>query len=336
MALWKQYMLNKLYNSDNKKKFIICFILAAGILIVYWQVNHFGFVNIDDNIYVTENKHVQYKNVFEEFAWAFSIKDFGWDPLTFISLILDYRFHGLNAGGYHLTNLILHILSSLLLFWLFNRMTKAVWRSAFVAAFFAFHPFHVESVAWIAERKDVLCAFFWMLTLCFYVWYTEKPVIKRFSLVLFAFILALMSKPMVVTLPIVMILLDYWPLKRFESQKTNLIIWQLKEKLPFFVLSVVSSIITIYARPTLDIQEIPITSRLANAFVSFATYTGKTFWPYDLTVFYPFPSQIPGLPVIGSLLLFILITIFVIVWAKRTPYIFVGWLWYSLTIALTL
>ena len=159
----------------------------------------------------------------EGFHWAFSTTyaEF-WHPLTWLSLMLDYQLYGLNAGGYHLTNLILHILSTLLLFWLFDRMTKEIWNSAFVAAFFALHPLHVESVAWISERKDVLSAFFWMLTLCLYVYYTEKPVVKRYLLVLFSFVLALMSKPMVVTLPVIMILLDYWPLKRFEIKKRSI------------------------------------------------------------------------------------------------------------------
>ena len=154
--------------------------------------------------------------------WAFSTTYFElWHPLIWLSFMFDYQLHGLNAGGYHLTNLILHILSALLLFWLFNRMTGAIWRSAFVAVFFALHPLHVESVAWISERKDVLSAFFWMLTLCLYVYYTEKPVIRRYLSVLFCFICALMSKPMVVTLPIVMILLDYWPLGRFEFKNNG-------------------------------------------------------------------------------------------------------------------
>jgi hypothetical protein len=135
--------------------------------------------------------------------------------------MFDYQLHGLNAGGYHLTNLILHILSALLLFWLFNRMTGAIWKSAFVASLFALHPLHVESVVWIAERRDVLSAFFWMLTLCLYVYYAEKPVIKRYLLVLFSFFCALMSKSMVVTLPVVMILLDYWPLGRLQSRKAT-------------------------------------------------------------------------------------------------------------------
>ena len=186
-------------------------------------------------VYVTENSHIQSGITLDGIRWAFSTTYAElWHPLTWLSLMFDYQLYGLNAGGYHLTNLILHILSTLLLFWLFNRMTGAIWKSAFVAALFALHPLHVESVAWIAERKDVLSAFFWMLTLCLYVYYTEKPVIKRYLLVLFSFVFALMSKPMVVTLPVIMILLDYWPLKRFESQKGQFDFMAVKGKNTFF------------------------------------------------------------------------------------------------------
>ncbi|MFZ3103433.1 MAG: glycosyltransferase family 39 protein [Smithella sp.] len=200
-------------------------------LAVFWQVNQYDFINIDDEVYATENLHVRSGITLDGLRWAFSTTyaEF-WHPLTWLSLMLDYQLYGLNAGGYHLTNLILHILSTLLLFWLFNRMTGMIWRSAFVAALFALHPLHVESVAWIAERKDVLSAFFFMLTLCLYVYYTEKPDIKKYLLVLFSFTCGLMSKSIVVTLPVILILLDYWPLNRFESKKNNLILWQLKEK----------------------------------------------------------------------------------------------------------
>jgi tetratricopeptide (TPR) repeat protein len=248
--------------------------------------------------------------------------------------MLDSQLYGLHAGGYHLTNLILHILSTLLLFWLFNRMTGAIWRSAFVAAFFALHPLHVESVVWIAERKDVLSAFFWMITLCFYVYYTEKPVIRRYLLVLFSFVCALMSKSMVVTLPMIMILLDYWPLGRFESKKNNLVSWQLKEKIPLFLLSAVFSIITLYAqyKPSLERLAFPLISRLANAPVSFMTYLEETFWPHNMTVFYPFPAHIPFWQVLGATLLIIVISAAVIIMIKRLPYLFTGWLWYGITL----
>jgi Tfp pilus assembly protein PilF len=327
-------MLNKINISPERQKQIVYIFLTVVTLAVFWQVNQYDFVNIDDYIYVTDNSIVQSGITLDGFRWAFSTKDSGtWHPLLWLSFMLDYQFFGLNAGGYHMTNLILHILSTLLLFWLFNRMTGAIWKSAFVAALFALHPLHVESVAWISERKDVLSAFFWMLTLCLYVYYTEKPVIKRYLPVLFGFVCALMSKPMVVTLPIIMILLDYWPLKRFESHKTNLLLWQLKEKIPFFVLSTVFSIVTIYNHNNKPIVHFSLGSRIANALVSLVTYLQNTFWPHDLAYFYPFPAQTPVWQVMGASLLILLISIAVIVMAKRLPYLFTGWLWYVITIA---
>ena len=319
--------------STPQKKLIIYIFLTVVTLAVYWQVNQFDFVNIDDEIYVTQNSRVQSGITLDGFRWTFftTYAQF-WHPLTWLSLMFDYQLYGLNAGGYHLTNIILHILSALLLFWLFNRMTGAVWKSAFVAAVFALHPLHVESVAWIAERKDVLSAFFWMLTLCLYVYYTEKPVIKRYLLVVFCFVLALMSKSIVVTLPVIMILLDYWPLGRFESKKDNLFLWQLKEKTPFFVLSALFSIITYLAQYNRTANNFSWSSRLANAPVSFVTYLGKTIWPHDLAVFYPFPIQTPVWPVIGASLLIIFISAIVIVMAKRRPSLFVGWAWYAISI----
>jgi Flp pilus assembly protein TadD, contains TPR repeats len=235
----------------------------------------------------------------------------------------------------------------------------------------------VESVAWIAERKDVLSAFFWMLTLCLYVYYTEKPVIKRYLPVLLCFTCALMSKPMVITLPVIMILLDYWPLGRLQSQKigpdlTNIMpvsinkgkkknklkkealkknispplvqklsepriagiipLWQLREKIPFFILSLILVIITLYTPDNPAITQLPLSSRLANAPVSFMTYLEKTFWPHDMAIFYPFPEQLPLWQVLGTTLLIIVISTAVIVMIKRLPCLFVGWLWYAITL----
>jgi tetratricopeptide (TPR) repeat protein len=341
------FMLNKINISHSKQRLIVYIVLTVVTLAVFWQVKHFEFVNIDDNIYVTENSHIKSGITLEGFRWAFSIKYFGWDPLTFISLILDYKLYGFNAGGYHVTNVILHILSSLLLFWLFNRMTGAIWKSAFVAAFFALHPLHVESVAWIAERKDVLSAFFWMLTLCLYVYYKERPVIKRYMLVLFCFILALMSKPVVVTLPVIMILLDYWPLSRYgigiESRNDKLLLWQLKEKMPFIILSIIVIIINLYnlqnkSLITIDTtyrtssEEFSLLSRIANAPVAFVTYLEKIFWPNDLAILYPFSDTFPFWRDLGAALLIIVISAAVIAVAKRLQYLFVGWLWYAITI----
>ncbi len=319
----------------NQKKTLIYIILLLVTLAVYWQVNQFKFVDLDDFVYVSENLNIQSGISLDGIRWAFSTTyaDF-WHPLTWLSLMFDYQLYGLNAGGYHVTNLIFHILSTLLLFWLFHRMTGALWKSAFVAAFFALHPLHVESVAWISERKDVLSAFFWMLTLCLYVYYAEKPVIKRYVLVALAFICALMSKPMVVTLPLVMILLDYWPLKRFENQKglSHLMLWQIKEKWPFFILSAVFSVITMLAQHDSSGVYFPVVARLANAPVAFVTYLVKTFWPYDLAVFYPFPAQIPMWLVAGAMMLIVTITTFVILKVKRLPYLFVGWMWYLIIV----
>jgi tetratricopeptide (TPR) repeat protein len=371
-------MLNKINISPDRKKLIVYLVLIVLTCAVYWQVNFYGSVNFDDHVYVTENDHVQSGITLDGLRWAFSTTyaEF-WHPLTWLSLMLDYQLHGVNLGGYHTTNLILHVLSTLLLFWLFCRMTGAIWKSAFVATLFALHPLHVESVAWISERKDVLSAFLGMLTLCLYVYYTEKPVIKRFLLVVFCFILALMSKPMVVTLPLILILLDYWPLNRLGSQKivtkepenisvasnkgkkknkvkqetlkkdNSLLqtqklpqtriagiipVWQLWEKTPFFILSAVFSIITIYARYKPPANGISLGSRLANAPVAFVTYLEKTFWPYDLAVFYPFPDQLPLWQVLGAALLIIAISAAVILMVKRLPCLLAGWSWFVITL----
>ena len=339
-------MYNKINISPQKQKLLIYIILTIVTLAVFLQVNQYDFV-FDDIIYVTENSHIKSGITLEGLGWAFSTAYADlWHPLVWLSFMFDYQLYGLNPGGYHFTNLILHILSTLLLFWFFNRMTGMIWRSAFVAAIFALHPLHVESVAWIAERKDVLSAFFWMLTLCIYVYYTEKPVIKRYLLVLFSFVLALMSKPMVITLPLIMILLDYWPLKRFgskniESNLTEIVsgkgpLWPLWEKIPFLILSISLVVITLYTPNNSnnpDITQFPLSSRLANAPVSFVTYLEKTFWPHDMAVFYPFSDQLFILQVFGATLLIIVISAAVIIMARRLPYLFVGWLWYAITIA---
>ena len=337
-------MSNNISISPQRQTLIVYIVLTVVTLAVFWQVNQYDFINFDDNVYVTQNSHIHSGLTPEGVRWAFSTQYLGlWNPLVWLSFMFDYQIYGLNAGGYHLTNRVLHLLSTLLLFWLFNRMTGAVWKSAFVAAIFAFHPLHVESVAWISERKDVLSAFFWMLTLCLYVYYTEKPVIIRYLLVLFSFVCALMSKPMVVTLPVIMIILDYWPLERFQSKKGKLILWQLKEKIPFFILSAALVIITLHSPQNTALRtlynifgqpkEFPLFSRIANALVSYVTYLEKTFWPHDMAIFYPFPSQIPVWQVIGASLLILIITTAVIVMIKRLPYLFVGWMWYTITIA---
>ncbi len=370
-------MLNKINISPQKQILFIYIVLTMATLAVFWQVNQFAFVNFDDDIYVFGNASLQSGMTMDGIRWAFSTTyaDF-WHPVTWLSLMLDYQLHGLNAGGYHFTNVVLHLLSTLMLFWLFRRMTGALWRSAFVAAFFALHPLHVESVAWVSERKDVLSAFFWMLTLCLYVYYAEKPTINRYLLILISFVFGLMSKPMIVTLPVIMILLDYWPLARLQSLKNvpestteSLLIpkkpkqkkkskkeevkknlspagkqklpehrisgviplWQLREKLPFFILSAIFSIVTIYVQYKPDVKHFSLIPRIANASVSFIAYLEKSFWPHNLAFFYPFSIQIPSWQVLGAFLLIIAITATVIVTLKRLPYLAVGWFWYAVT-----
>lgn len=331
-------MPGKLKINPKDKILIIYVLLAAVTLAVFWQVSQFEFVILDDVFYVTQNSYVQSKISFSGILWAFStepVRFIGfWHPLTWISLMLDYQLFGVNAGGYHMTNLILHILSALLLFWLFNRMTQAVWESAFVAAFFALHPLRVESVAWVAERKDVLSVFFWILTLCLYVYYTEKPAIKRYLLVCLSFICGFMSKPTVVTLPVIMILLDYWPLKRFESQKGNSMLWQLREKTVFFFLSAIFSFITIYAHLGLSTKnwQFPFESRVTNALMAFVIYLRKIFWPHDLAVCYPFFSHAHTWYAIASGFLIVAVSVAVILMIKKHPYLPVGWLWYAISI----
>ncbi|MGB5217875.1 MAG: tetratricopeptide repeat protein [Smithella sp.] len=324
--------LDKIQITSKEKILIIYVLLAAMTLAVFWQVNQYGFV-FDDVQYVTNNNYVKSGFTWEGIYWAFTNTTSNlWNPLIWLSLMFDYHLFGLNAGGYHMNNLILHILNSFLLFWLFNRITKSIWESAFIAALFAIHPMHVESVAWITERKDVLSSFFFMLTLCLYVYYTEEPNIKRYLLVLTVFVFALMSKPMVVTLPVIMILLDYWPLKRFDSYKGNIILWQMKEKATFFILSLSFAAITIYVMNDPDVQYFPLSSRISNAPVAFITYLGKTFWPKDMAAFYPFPAQRPMWQIIAASLLIIYISITVIVLTKRLPYLLMGWLWFCIMI----
>ena len=200
-----------------RREGVICLILVIAILAVYWQVGNHEFVDFDDNEYVTKNRHVQAGLTSDSITWAFtSTHAANWHPLTWLSHMLDCQIYGLNPGGHHLTNVLLHILNTILLFLIFRRMTGALWKSAFVAALFALHPLHVESVAWVAERKDVLSTFFWMLTMGSYVWYVERRGMRRYLLVLLFFALGLMAKPMLVTLPFVLLLLDYWPLGRFH------------------------------------------------------------------------------------------------------------------------
>ena len=301
---------------------------------VYWQVAGHDFVYFDDNAYITENPNVLQGFSLESIIWAFtSVHSSNWHPLTWLSHMLDIELFGLNPGWHHLVNVLFHVLNTLLLFYVLKRMTGAFWRSLFVAALFALHPLHVESVAWIAERKDVLSTFFWMLVMWFYVIYTEKPGLGRYSLVLLFFILGLLSKPMLVTLPFVLLLLDYWPLSRFEiwpKLKISFrIIW---EKVPFFALVIISSVVTFIvqeeARGTRVYEILPLQARISNALVSYISYITKMLWPENLAALYPHSLVIPSWKVLISAIMLVLITFFVIRELKRRPFLSVGWFWY--------
>ncbi|HEY3570009.1 MAG TPA: hypothetical protein VGP73_18895 [Thermoanaerobaculia bacterium] len=249
-----------------------------------------------------------------------------WHPLTMLSHMLDCQLYGLAPAGHHATSLLLHLANVLLLFEVLRRMTGAAGRSAAVAALFAVHPTHVESVAWIAERKDVLSAFFWILAMGAWARYARQPSAGRYGLVALLMILGLMAKPMVVTLPFALLLLDVWPLDRLSLGWKRLIL----EKLPLLALSAVSSVITIRYQETslAPLDVVPWSLRAANALVAYAAYLGKLFWPTHLAVFYPIPLAIPAWKVLGAALLLIAITALAAWRARREPWLLIGWLWF--------
>lgn len=316
----------------------ICTGLILVTLIVFEPVRRNGFVSYDDNTYVTENPHVIKGLNPQSIIWAFTTTHAGnWHPLTWLSHMLDCELFGLNPLWHHLVNLLFHIANTLLLFWVLKKMTGALWPGAFVAAAFAVHPLHVESVAWIAERKDVLSSLFWFLTIAAYIRYAERPGVAKFLLVILAFLLGLMAKPMLVTLPFVLLLLDYWPLRRFESVQINCRIsptlYLLVEKLPLFILAAVSCVITYIVQQStgaLKLTEtLPLNIRLSNALVSYSGYIVKMVYPSRLAVLYPLGANgLPSWQPAASLLVLIVVSVGIIYTARRRPYLVVGWLWY--------
>jgi protein O-mannosyl-transferase len=326
---------------QHRDEILICLFLAIATAVVYWQIGEHQFINLDDDVYVYENPAVRSGLTAQGFAWAFTtFTAANWHPLTWLSHMLDMQLFGLNAGRHLYTNLVLHILNTLLLFFALRRMTGAVWRSAFVAALFALHPLHVESVAWVAERKDVLSTFFWMLTLVAYARYAERTESwGRYLLVIAGLALGLMAKPMLVTLPFVLLLLDYWPLNRLRWQSADGLRGLLtkalplvREKLPLFALIVASSIITSLAQQAggavKSLNRFPLSVRLSNVAVSYASYLGKMLWPSGLAVYYPYERTLSFGKVIGAALVLLSITALVIYAARRRGYLLTGWLWY--------
>jgi protein O-mannosyl-transferase len=310
----------------------VCIFLAVATLLVFGQTLHHGFVNYDDNMYVYKNPVVQKGLTWEGFRWALTYGNIGhWHPLTWLSHMLDCQLYGLQAGGHHLTNLLLHGAAAILLFLVLRRMTGFLWRSAFVAAVFAIHPLRVESVAWVAERKDVLSAFFFMLTLGAYVRYVRRPPsMIRYGAVVLLFALGLLSKNMLVTMPFVLLLLDYWPLGRFSSFTPQVLRRRVAEKIPLFVLTVGSCVATALVPEKMSAGDsLSFGLRLENAVVSYVTYLWQMIHPVGLACVYPNPIKyLPLWQVAGALGL--LLAISGVIWAfRRThPCFVVGWLWY--------
>jgi len=332
--------------------FLVCMLLMASTLLVFWRVHDYGFIDFDDDGYVSENEHVKAGLTREGIIWAFTTRHrTNWHPLTWLSHMLDCELFGVRPGWHHLTNLALHIANVLLLFGILRQMTGALWKSAFVAAAFALHPLRVESVVWISERKDVLSALFWMLTMGAYVRYVRRLTAGWYLLALLAFALGLMAKPMLVTLPFVLLLLDYWPLERLQfsggvrginqqggevanthSQRKVLcsLIW---EKAPFFGLAAISSVVTFLvgavARVDVYPRGFPMSIRIINVLVSYPIYIGKMVWPARLAVHYPHLGDKLSIwdGVIGALLL--LAASGLVIWLGRSrKYLLVGWLWF--------
>ena len=322
---------------------VMCAVLVVATLCVYGKIWTYDFIGYDDDKYVTQNQYVIQGLSKESVIWAFrSTHASNWHPLSWLSHMLDVELFGMNAGAHHLTSFLFHILNSLLLFIVFRKMTAHIWQSGIVALLFALHPLHVESVAWVAERKDVVSAFFWLLTIWSYVRFAHRPAIARYLAVVGFFSLGLMAKPMVVTLPFVLLLLDYWPLNRIQVGQTNdytgkpnpglPVLRLVYEKIPLFALAGISCAVTFLAQKKgealglLDVH--PPMMRVANAVVSYLKYIQKMLWPDQLAVLYPYPKVIVEWQVLAAFVVLGCVTFLAVRYRKRLPWLFVGWFWY--------
>lgn len=324
-------------------------LLTAMVLALYWPVTGYEFIAMDDNMYVVENPDIQKGLTPQGISWAMTtLYTANWYPLTWISLMADYELYGLNPSGYHVTGLLLHTLNTLLLFLLLRRMTGETWKCLTVAALFGVHPLNIESVAWIAERKNVLSTLFWILTVFSYVRYVEKLEWARYLQTLLLFALGLTAKPMLVTLPVILLLLDYWPLRRFPEANRDFaenvresasgrrtLPGLLKEKIPFFLLSFLSALITLYAAKTggavRTVAEVPFPGRIENALITSVTYLEKMIWPVDLAIFYPYGASRPAL-LFAAVFGLLGITFFIALRRRTHRYLVTGWFWYLVTL----
>jgi hypothetical protein len=332
--------------SPGNRPWLFGLVLVVATVVLNLPVHGYPFVNYDDDVYITYNDHVKSGLSWDTVQWAFTSYDASnWHPLTWLSHAADYQMFQLDAGGHHETNLLLHVLNVLLLFYVLWRATGFVGRSFFVAGLFALHPVNVESVVWIAERKSLLSMLFFLLALGAYRWYVRKPRVARNFVVALLFALGLMAKPQVITFPLVLLLWDYWPLRRMFAEEPRVppqeaargvlprsFRYLVVEKLPLFVLSAASAVMTIkaqhYAGAMSGVHWQPLTIRLENAIVAYARYIGKAFWPASLALVYPHPgASIQAWQVVASLLFLLIITALVVA-NRRRRYLLVGWLWF--------
>lgn len=331
-----------------KKKLFICVLLTASLLLVYGQVRNFQFLNFDDPTFTTGNPLIQKGVTREGIKEIFANPDYFCMQISFLSHMIDCQFFGLHPGLHHISNLLFHLLNALLLFHILQRTTGSLWKSAAVAGLFALHPINVESVAWIAERRNVLSTFFWFLALWAYIGYSEKTGLHRYALVVILFILGLMAKAMLVTLPFFLLLIDCWPLERFRFNSGGIqpspFVWLqlngrlLLEKIPFFVISGLASIMTMVSAQNaggvkgigglVSIEMIPFSLRIANALVSYIRYVAMAFWPSDLVVYYPYPYAIPLWQAAGAGLLIALVIGISLFCIRQRPWVFVGFFWF--------
>ncbi len=322
-----------------RPELIILMVLVCLTLTVFLQTRSFEFCNYDDNVYVYENPRIRGGLTAGNIAWAFTeIHEGNWHPLTWLSHMIDMQLYGTNAGNHHLTSVLLHILNAILLFTAFSRMTGQRWQSFFLAAVFAIHPLHVESVAWIAERKDVLSTFFMLLAMNSYVGYAAKPGLIRYLPILGFFICGLLSKPMVVTFPFILLLLDYWPLQRLDSKTA----WPkraqalLMEKVPLFACAALATVMAFIAQlkggTVASLTDAPLQLRVANAIVAYCVYLKDMIAPFRLGVFYPLPQDIPLTGTLISGMILLAITLGVLRKRAVQPWLAVGWLWYIVTL----
>lgn len=319
-------------------------LIATLTVAVYWPVLQNGFIDFDDEDYVTANMVVRQGLTLKGLIWAFTTFQAGnWHPLTWLSHMLDVELFGLNPIGHHATNLLLHAVNSLLLCALLHRLTGLLGRSAVVAMLFAIHPLHVESVVWVAERKDVLSTLFWLLTMGAYVWYVGKPSLKRYLPVAAFFALGLMAKQMLVTLPVILLLMDYWPLNRLtprqEKHQTKKIDikFLLIEKIPLVALSAAASLVILRAHASakalFNVDGESLLLHSGNALLSYVKYIRNMFWPVDLALFYPFePSAVTALKVAGAAVLLAGLTGLSVAQGRKRPYLAFGWFWYLITL----